>query len=203
MRQVLAIAVVCFGAVVAACAQAATITHTLGDNDFRPDAGISLSLFSGRRAGDPPPFNVFSGSDRGSRGFVTFTHVVPVLEYEEDGVLELAIFDHDSFMPGQDTLDISFDGVQQDTSMWEGISMSGRASIHTRSMPVAPEFFLDGILDVVIEGRSFAGHGQTSNGLGVDFSSLTVTIVPLPASGLFLLCAVLGLGIHGRRKPRA
>lgn len=176
--------------------------YSLGDQDFVSDTRLNLSVFNNRTAGDPVPFNRFSGSDRGSRGYISYTHNFASSAVMRRGLLRLSIYDHDSFLPGQDTLDIAFDGVQQDTSVWEGISIAGQASIHVRTMIVDPEFLSDGSLTVLVEGRSVTGHGQSSNGLGLDFSELTLVPVPLPASGTVFLGLWVCVGVFARRARR-
>lgn len=180
----------------------AAVLQMLGDQDFADgQTTITAADISGNAAGDPAPFNIIFGSDPGGGlGNISFTHNFAAPVGATSASIEIGLVDHDSFSAGEDTIDILFDGVAQDTSIWEGIS-SSPVSAHIRSMVVDLALLADGILNVQIVATS-AGGTNTGNGIVVDFSKLSADVngvIPLPASGLLLLSA-LGFGALRRKR---
>ncbi|MBY4892410.1 VPLPA-CTERM sorting domain-containing protein [Rhodobacteraceae bacterium N5(2021)] len=185
----------------------ATVLDMLGTAEFTDGQTSILSEFTNNANGDADPFNRFFGTDLNSQptsfGDISFTHSFAAGDYT-NAFLELSIFDHDSFDPGQDTIDIFFDGIAQDTSIWEGIS-TRQASIHIRSMAVDAALLTDGFLEVRIFAN-VSGFGTSTlpgNGIGVDYSSLSAdpatAPIPLPAGGWLLLA---GLGVMAARRRK-
>lgn len=192
----------------------AAVVDILGDQDFNDgDTPIYVTEFEGAADGDPDPFNVFSASDIGVEerrglgwelvptfGSISYTHTFSLNGDESHAVVEIGLFDHDSFEEGMDVIDIFFDGVAQDTSMWEGISVA-QSSYHIRRMEVDLALLADGELRIDIMATGTGGGDpvdgvvwHVGNGIGVDFSKLLVD-APLPGAGLLMLA---GLGALGR-----
>src|SRR4051812_36801693 len=98
--------------------KAAVVTNLLGEQDF---ANGKSPIFSAEIAaagiGEPFPFDGTSfGSDPGGvLGEFQYTHsfsvgaLVPAF-----ATLTIGLIDHDSFTTAQDTIDLFFDGIQQD-----------------------------------------------------------------------------------------
>lgn len=180
----------------------AAVLQMLGDQDFADgESPILAASIPATSAGDPAPFNTLFGSDPGgSFGTINFTHNFAVPVGATTASIEIGLIDHDSFSAGSDTIDILFDGIAQDTSVWEGISINP-SSAHVRSMAVDLALIADGILNVQISATASAS-GFSGNGIGVDFSKLSADVtgvIPLPASGLLVLSAV---GLVALRRKR-
>ena len=196
-KKVLTISAVVLG--LGAGSASATVIDMLGTNEFNDGDATILDPFTANTNGDPAPFNQFIGNDNnnGAIADISFTHNIGLVPGATSASIELGIYDHDSFSATDDTLDIFFDGVLQDTTAWLGIS-SSPATHHIRSMVVDVALLIDGLLDVRIVSSPAAG--QNGNGIGVDFSKLTVEgAIPLPATGILLLSA-LGLVVLHRKK---
>ena len=196
-KEILAISAMVLG--LAAGSASATVIDMLGTKEFNDGDGPIFVEFTANANGDPAPFNQFIGNDlnSGSVADISFTHNIGPVPGATSASIELGIYDHDSFSATDDTLDIFFDGVLQDTSAWLGIS-SSPATHHIRSMVVDVALLIDGLLDVRIV--SSVPAGLSGNGIGVDYSKLTVEgAIPLPASGILLLSA-FGLIALRRKK---
>ncbi|MGB0659358.1 MAG: hypothetical protein ACPGNV_04185 [Mangrovicoccus sp.] len=180
----------------------ATVLDALGAQQFSHGVHLSLAQFTSRPPQEPSPFNFFFGSDTGGRkGSMSFSHRFDLPEGRiAHAWLTLGIFDHDSLSVEDDMLTIKFDTIEQPDDMWRGIS-TGAASFSVATMPVPVDFLLDGRLGVFIDASAIPS-GFSGNGIGVDFSVLTVemAVAPLPPS---LGLMTLGLaGLFGMRQWR-
>jgi len=204
------------GLVSIAPAGAGTITDTLGEQDYIDGASPILSAdFYSAGFGEVAPFDgSFFGSDvSDTLGAISFTHNFSLAgTTPSNASITFGLFDHDSYEINQDTIDIFFDGVIQDDSVWLGISAIP-SGISVRSMNVDTGLLLDGALTVSIvatkRGQVTGGIDDSfwkGNGIGVDYSTLKIedqtgpSAIPLPAT-LPLLIGALGLiGLVGHRR---
>lgn len=158
--------------------------------------------FFGFGGGDPAPFDILSGSDPGGIfGSISFSHNFVLDGAPTSASIELSIGDHDSFAPNEDTLDIFFDGVQQDDDIWRGIS-TDPSSVSIRTMPVDVALLFDGVLEVRIDALVSPSSGLPGNGIAIDFSTLRIetSAVPVPASVAMMLGGLGLLGFMGVRR---
>jgi hypothetical protein len=200
-------------AVLSGTAVSAAVIDAIGDQDFADGAIMGFAAFEAANAGDPAPFNDFVGADGGagaSFGSVAYTHSFTLSPGVVTGAsITLGLYDLDTRNPFTsapvDTFDIFFDGISQDISVWLGAETVNR-TYSARTMTVDPALLLDGSLNVsiVMTSGNTLNTGHTGNGFGIDFSSLSADVapVPLPAGGL-LLVAGIGAAAMLRRWRRA
>lgn len=191
----------------------AAIDHQLGEQDFADGfTPIDPALVAAAGAGEPFPFDgTIFGVDGltlpGFLGAFQYTHnftlgaLTPVTAN-----LTIGLIDHDSSTVADDSIDLFFDGVQQDDSAFLGVSVSER-SVSVVTVPVPVAFLLDGslIVAVVATGPGTTGNPQIiSNSLATDFSLLSIEAIPEPST--LTLLALGGIGLLGygwRRRRRA
>ncbi|MBB4022207.1 MULTISPECIES: hypothetical protein [Actibacterium] len=189
-----------------AAAASATVVDMIGDQDFADGtAPLWVTDFEAASAGDPAPFNIFVGSDPfRTFGSVEYSHAFSLNSAAPvSASIEIGIFDHDSpaFNP-VDTLDIYFDGILQDDTVWRGASGALPSAVTVRSMFVDPALLSDGLLEVGIFAVATGDRRFRGNGIGVDFSKLTINTaaVPLPAGAPLLIGALGLLGFVRKRR---
>lgn len=174
----------------------ADITSALGEQDFADGhSPILAGEFASAGVGEPYPFDgtIFGSDPDGTFGDLSYTHIFSLAGQSVlSSSITIGLSDHDSFPGSGDTIDIFFDGVQQDDSMWIGISQSP-SSVSVRSMTVDPFLLLDESLTVQIVA-TVAAAGFTGNGIGVDYSLLSIEPVPVPGA---VLLGMLGLSVAG------
>ncbi len=201
-------------AALAVSADAATLTQQLGEQDFTDGQLVTFATADLAGRGEDPPFDEgVIGADGFGLSFTTqvaFTHTVDLnggtpLSAE----LTMGIWDIDSFLTTLPTLQIRFDGVLQDDSVWTNFLALDRTA-YVRTMDVDPDLLTDGALRVAIRGFTPNVNLQRGNHIAMDFSRLTVEVsdpdpddpddpdlppaVPLPANGWLLLGALAFLG---------
>ncbi|NOT85109.1 MAG: hypothetical protein HOP02_10130 [Methylococcaceae bacterium] len=200
----------------------ATTVQTLGVQNFFTDgAKISTGEFLGQVApkivGDTQPsnsvapFNQFIGSDSASNFSTSWTFSYGALADVTAGSLQLGIYDHDSAAPGSQIASFSLNGIDLTTELnglfeANGGSANSLYNIYTLTLPTSTLTQLasgTATFNLTLQGLGLSVLGRTNtNGAGLDFSRLTVTTVPLPASGSLLLFGLTGL-LAARRKNRA
>jgi len=182
-------------------AKAVSITDVIGDQDFTDGSIVPLTDFLAASGGDPAYFNSVSGSDPGGTfGNISYSHnfllggATPTT-----ASLTLGLYDHDALGAGEDTINIFFDGIQQNDDVWKGISTDNRG-YYIRSMDVATSLLLDGILNVQVVGTPISG--EPGNFIGIDFSSLAIqtSAVPVPAAVWLFGTGLLALFGFSNRK---
>ena len=129
----------------------AGITSMLGDQDFADGySPIYASELAPAGAGEPFPFDgtIFGNDPGGTFGDFSYTRTFSLGGQSAfSASITIGLIDHDSISVDQDTIDIFFDGIQQDDSMWLGISQKP-SSVSVRSMAIVQPAYLYSSLSV-------------------------------------------------------
>jgi hypothetical protein len=183
---------------------------TLGNQDFADGSFPGgTSGFEGPSADDPPPFNVFHGSDSDTP-FATnwfFNYGIP--GNISSASITIGIHDHDSKASGSQVSSFTIDDNDLTDLLDAAFESHGGAqdedNVYTIPIPVsALPSLIDGSAAVrlVLKGPGLGNRGETfGNGAGLDFSTLSIqdppspppTSAPEPGS----LASLLGGGVAG------
>ena len=206
MRKLWLLLVLCgFLSMIFVSGSIAALIQTLGEQDFLHGDPIEIESVEAAGDGEPFPFDGYlSGGDGSKLGQIKYTHRFSLGKLTPlSSTLTLGLLDHDSFDNTQDTIDIFFDGVQQDDSAFLGISIDP-ASASVVTLPVDVGLLLDDSLTVNIVA-TLPSEFKSGNSLGVDFSTLIIdgtTGVPEPATLLLLTSGLFFLAGCSRKKSR-
>ena len=98
------------------------VVHQLGVQDYQHRAIVtSASSFEAAGVGEPSPFDgtIFGDDNFGAPGAFNFTHAIELQSMTPlSATLTLGIVDHDSFTAAADTIDLFFDGIQQNDAQF-------------------------------------------------------------------------------------
>ena len=197
----------------------AALISTLGERDFIDGQVIDKNVVDSAaiQMDDPVGFNEYRGDDFGfgsvNFGSFSFTHNFDASATASgDTYLTMGLFDIDAFPDNSvtgtqvniDAIDIFFDDVKQDDTIWQGISTLN-AQYNVRSMLVNKLFLMDGMLNVrivaVSSGTPTLFMPTSGNGFSVDFAELSnkagTTMVSEPNTFIFIMLSVfLLLGLR-------
>jgi hypothetical protein len=180
------------------------VSVTLGDQDFTNGSFPGFDAFNTKSVGEPPPFDMFRGSDYGSSFSESWTFNYSSL-IVTNATLTLGIYDHDSQAPGSQISSFMVDSISISSLLDTKFEGSGGAqaqyNIYSIILPASTFSVLsDGVatFSLTLKGPGLEDGGGTTggNGAGLDFATLTV--VPEPAT--MSLLALGGLAVMRRRK---
>ena len=173
-------------------AKADTVSANIGTQNFTSGTKITTVGFLAATLLQPAPFNGFCGTDilGNCSASWTFNYAVPVGDTITGATLSLGIYDLDSAAAGNQIASFTLNGVDDLTTTINTVSeaLDGTGS---------PNSFYD-VLTIVIPGADLvdlAGGSATFslktqapglgilgntlfNGVGLDFSSLSLTVTP-------------------------
>ena len=202
--KLLALAVLSLGTQIAS----ANVTVTLGEQDFADGATPTSGAILAAGAGEPAPFDgVFSGSDGSGPNFsTTWTFSYAAQPSVLGASLTLGIADHESSAPGNQVASFTLNGIDLTSALNVLLEASGGASRENNVYLLtlsSPTFAALGTgmatFSLSLQGPGLGVLGETTfNGAALDFSTLSVTPVPGPATGILMSLALLGLGIARR-----
>jgi hypothetical protein len=175
-------------------AKADTVTSNLGTQNFTAGTKVTTGAFLAAVAAQPAPFNAFCGSDTASNCSAswTFNYVVPSGDTVTGATLSLGILDLDSAAAGNQIGSFTLKGVDDLTSTINTVAngLDGGTG--------SPNSFYE-VLTIIIPGADLADLGGNSatfalqtvgpglgvlgapppfNGVGLDFSTLSLTVTP-------------------------
>ncbi len=169
------------------------ITSNLGTQNFTAGTKVASGTFLTAVAAQPAPFNAFCGSDIASNCSTswTFNYVVPSGDTVTGATLSLGILDLDSAAAGDQIASFTLNGVDDLTSTINTVAngLDGGTG--------SPNSFYE-VLTIIIPGADLADLGGNSatfalqttglglgllgattfNGVGLDFSTLSLTVTP-------------------------
>ena len=202
-KAVLVLAAILAGMYPASQANATILT--LGEQDFANGSFTSLGVFNTAGAGEPAPFDLFRGNDPIGPNFSeswTFSYSPGAVT---SASISIGIFDHDSFVAGNQVASFSVDGFDLTALLNALFEGSGGAqteyNVYTLALPA-------GAFAALSDGSatfSLTLQGSTSpppfNGAGLDFSTLDISNVPEP--GTLGLLGVAAAGFFSSRRWRS
>lgn len=203
-------------------AKADTVTASLGTQNFTGGTKVTTGTFLAAVAAQPAPFNAFCGADTTGNCSAswTFNYVVPSGDTVTGATLSLGILDLDSAAAGNQIASFTLKGVDDLTSTINTVAeaLDGGTG--------SPNSFYE-VLTIIIPGADLADLGGTSatfalqtsapglgilgttnfNGVGLDFSSLSLTATPgttpppppIPEPSSLALC-LAGVAVAGFAK---
>jgi hypothetical protein len=174
-------------------AKADTVTSSLGTQHFTAGTKVTAAPFQAAVAAQLAPFNAICGSDITSNCSAswTFDYVIPSGDTVTGAALSLGIWDLDSAAAGNQIASFTLNGVDDLTSTINTVAngLDGGTG--------SPNSFYE-VLTIIIPGADLADLGGTSatfalqttgpglgvlgtttfNGVGLDFSTLSLTVTP-------------------------
>jgi hypothetical protein len=192
--RLLASLVIASAVCVAIPTKADTVTDNLGTQNFTGGTKVATGTFLTAVAAQPAPFNAFCGSDTSGNCSTswTFNYAVPSGDTVTGATLSLGILDLDSAAAGNQIGSFTLNGVDDLTSTINSVAeaLDGGTG--------SPNSFYE-VLTIIIPGADLADLGGTSatfalqtagpglgvlgvpppfNGVGLDFSTLSLTVTP-------------------------
>ena len=190
----------------ATAAPATALTVTLGEQDYTNGSFPTLGDINSAGAGEPSPFNGFTGADFLFNFSTTFTFSYAPGAYTAS-TLTLGISDHDSAAPGNQVASFTADGVDLTAALNTALNASGGTQAEYNLVTLNLDALLARLGDgsvtfaLTLQGPGLQGdegeaNGETEfNGAALDFAQLNLREpdgVAVPEPGTF---ALLGLGI--------
>jgi len=206
--KLLVLAVLSLGTQIAS----ANVTVTLGEQDFADGATPTSGTILAAGAGEPAPFDgVFSGSDATGPNFSTsWTFSYAAQPNVLGASLTLGISDHESSATGSQVASFTLNGIDLTSALDVLLESRGGASresnVYLLTLPSSTFAALgtgSATFSLSLQEPGLGILGETTfNGAALDFSTLSVTPVPEPATGILMSLALLGLGIARRMSAR-
>lgn len=191
----------------------ANVTVSLGEQDFADGATPTTGAFLTAGAGEPAPFDgVFRGSDITGPNFSanwTFSYVAQPSVLGAS--LTLGIYDHESSAQGSQVASFALNGIDLTGALNQvlesRIGSSRQDNVYLLPLPSSTFAALgtgSATFSLVLQGPGLGILGETTfNGAALDFSTLSVTTVPEPATVILMSLGLVGLGIARRISARS